>query len=78
MKFKFSTISISLLLAGLLVYGFISLNSNDPYTDYAPGVETSILPSNGIELDTVTPAGWPFPVVWNYNYALVANITAVM
>ena len=74
MKFKFSTISISLLLAGLLVYGFISLNSNDPYTDYAPEVETSILPSNGIELDTVTPAGWPFPVVWNFYYGNIANI----
>ena len=74
MKIKFSTISISLLLAGLLVYGFISLNSDDPYTDYAPGVETSITTSNGIEADTITPAGWPFPVVWNFYYGNIVNI----
>jgi len=74
MKAKLSTVSISILLVGLLVYGFISLNSNDPYTDYAPGVETSITTSNGIEADTITPSGWPFPVVWNFYYGNIANI----
>ena len=65
MKLKLSTISISILLVGLLAYGFISMNSNDPYTDYAPGVETSISTSNGTGSDTITPATWPYPVVWN-------------
>ena len=76
MKFKFSTISISLLLAGLLVYGFISLNSNDPYTDYAPGVETSITTGNGTQSDTIPPASWTYPLVWNYYHGNIANLNA--
>ena len=74
MKLKISTISISILLVGLLVYGFISLNSNDPYTDYAPGVETSISTSNGTGSDTITPATWPYPVVWNYYHGNIAAL----
>lgn len=72
MKFKTSTISISILLVGLLVYGFISLNSNDPYTDYAPGVETSITTGYGTQSDTIPPGSWPYPQVWNFYHGNIA------
>jgi len=73
MKFKLSTILISVFLVGLLLYGFVSLTSNDPYGDYAPGTELSIANTNGTA-DTTTPGNWPYPVAWNFNYSGIANV----
>ncbi len=73
MNFKFSTISISILLAGLLLFGFFSLSSNDPYGDYAPGTETSITNNNGTT-DTTTPGNWPYATIWNWNYSGISGV----
>ena len=73
MKFKLSTILISVFLVGLLLYGFVSLTSNDPYKDYAPGTELSIANTNGTA-DTVTPGNWPYPTAWNFNYSGIAGV----
>ena len=68
MKTKISTVFISVLLIGLLVYGFISLNSDDPYADYGPGTETGIT-NNGNPADTTPPANWPYITVWNFYHS---------
>ena len=74
MRFKTSTIFISLFLVSLLIYGFVSLSSNDPYGDYGPGTDLSITTSNGNFSDTTAPANWPYPTVWNWNYSGITGV----
>lgn len=73
MKSKLLLTVILFLLTGILIYGFINLNGNDPYGDYAPRITDEIIQQNNT-LDTTTPGNLPYPVKWNFNFSGIAGV----
>ncbi len=63
---------ISFLVVGLFTFlGFI-LMQPDPYSDKAPTLGNTAVQSP----DTTTPSGFPYPVLFNFNYSSVPGMNA--
>ena len=75
MKSKLLLTVILLLLTGILTYGFINLNGDDPYGDYAFGITDEMIQRNN-PLDTITPANWPYPIKWNFNFSNISGVNS--
>ncbi len=60
---KSITVVAILFTAVILTLGFIQFK-DDPNSDRAPIVRSN---NGGIMVDTITPANFPYPVVFNFN-----------
>ncbi len=69
---KSITVFAIIAVAITLTYGFIQFNE-DPYSDRAPIVRTN---NSGSTADTITPVNFPYPVVFNFNYAGIGGVNA--
>ena len=74
MKSKLLLTVILISITGILIYGFVSLNGNDPYGDYAPNSSDKIIQQSNNSLDTITPGNWPYPVKWNFNFSGISGV----
>jgi hypothetical protein len=54
--------------------GFMKISQVDPNADQSPVLSSEM--SYGNPGDTTPPAGFPFPTLWNFNYASVVNLNA--
>lgn len=54
--------------------GFMKISQVDPNADQSPVLSSEM--SYGNQGDTTPPAGFPFPTLWNFNYASVLNLNA--
>lgn len=72
MKKAFYVLPLVLLL-GLSV-GFLKVSQVDPNADVSPVVSSEVAP--GQEMDTIRPSGFPFPTLFNFNYASVTGMNA--
>lgn len=54
--------------------GFMKISQVDPNADQSPVLSSEM--NYGNPVDTTPPAGFPFPTLWNFNYATVAGMNA--
>lgn len=65
---------IPLLATLVFLYGFFRISGNDPNVDASVARDNIII--NQQQSDTTPPAGFPYPEIFNFNYANIANMNA--
>ncbi|MCX6162274.1 MAG: hypothetical protein NTV87_13190, partial [Ignavibacteriae bacterium] len=62
---------LSIVLLAVMVLGFYQLKE-DPNADKAPVVNDQSV--NNLQSDTIAPAGFPYPTLFNFNYSGIAGM----
>ena len=70
-KVLFFFLPLVVILTSLYVYKM----QDNPKDDIAP-IYNDVVPSTGNELDTVTPANFPYPRVWSFNHSAIPGVNA--
>jgi hypothetical protein len=68
------TYLLTFVIVLLLGFGFMKVNQQDPNADESPALQTESVFNT--QQDTTPPAGFPFPTLWNFNFASVPNMNA--